>query len=664
MSNWLGSHWRWRGAMVCVAVAMLSYGWWQAGRWTERVLVNSSSSFAVYRTTHRDKSYSLEAYDWKTGRRWALARIGAETYPGEVEASVRVSPDGKTVVWRYDNEVHAVDIKAPDRRHVYPVPMENPRHYLIGLSHDARFGVFQAEGIRQALPDGISVTLLDGPRGTDPSVFVLTVVELASGRIVSSREWESHMGVAETFGVEEFKSNLRSKSPVDPMEPICGRWKLSDEGEWELLEQSQRFAFQYVHLLRESAGGWRIIDDLSKVAADADTAQTRVFGTFDLGKRFFAGTMGKPRAFSGNFETKQALEIEIDGDTTGGFVTRDGSCLVIGNRRDDFRVFALRTGKVIARDSAGSSRRHQLLAVGIGLLVLAAVWARVAIAESMLSWGMIDTLAAILLVEAAIFPIYQSFYNEFLRTVLPFDLFDLITSFVLRGAFVGAAILTGWYWAHGREWFPTRWLLGTLWLVGLAIPPVVYERRETIFYDMQAILRAWVIAGLVTSGLTAAVAVLFRPLGWNVRASEGSSQPWRFGVLQLILLTASVGIALVLVQSMFASLGLISLPGIFRWPSSSFFLGIPLVGILFFRSRWALMLGIVAVLLLALAATCWYVESLVVPFFGARLGAYLGEAIAAASTILAIVVPCLRLRRQGWRWTRTKPVVSSVGAAA
>ncbi len=666
MSNWLGSHWRWRVAMVCIAVALLGYGWWQAGRWTFRQVVIRGGSPAVYRTVHRDGSQTLEAFDWKTGRQWTLAQIDPDVYPEEVAWSVRVTRDGKSVVWRYDNEVHAVDIESPERRQTFRLPFDNSRHKLIGLSHDARLAVFQAVGVRRFLPDGQSnVLLLDGQTGLQPAVFILSVVDLKSGEIVSSREWGSSMMETNIVGADEFKSYLVTTSPTEPAEPVRGRWRLTEEGEWELLEQSKQFKFQYVDMVRETTGKWRLVEDLSSLPADTVPVHAYVFGTFDSGERFTANGVRDPRTFAGNFETKEVFEIGDGDETTGAAVTSDGSYAVISDRRDDILVYDLKTGKVIARDAAGSSRRNHLFGVGIGLLVLAVALCRMAMVEINPSWGMIDALTAVLAVEVAAFPIYTSFASQPLWTTLPGDVWDAIPSYLFLGVFLGGAITTGWYWAHGREWFPSRWLFGALWLVVLAIPPVLNEilgfqqLAVTFPYALAMALVPSMIAGLVASGLVAAVAVLFRPLGWSIRAAEESRTQWRFGLLQLCLLTASVGIALVLVQSMPGLSGSISYHRISVWPIGSF-LSVGLVGLLFLRSRTAMALGVVTLALIGFAATYWYVETYVLK----RWDGYLGEAVAAAGTTLAVVLPCWVLRRHGWRWTKVGSVEALAEAAA
>lgn len=665
MSNWLGSHWRWRGAMVCIAVALLGYGWWQAGRWRFRQLVGHGASPAIYRTVYRDGSQSLEAFDWKLGRYWTLAQIEPTSYPEEVAWLVRVSRDGKVVVWRHGTEVHAVNIQSPSQRQSYQLPFSNPRHKLVGLSRDARFGVFQGVGVRRVLPDGQStVSLFDDWTGFQPVVYVLSVVELKSGRIVSSREWGSSIVETNIVGADEFRSYLVASPPADPMEPVRGLWKLTEDGEWELLERAQLFKFQYVSLLRQPMGEWRLVEDLASLPGDAELVNPYVFGTFDSGKRFVANGVGRDyRTYAGNFDTKEAFEIGPGEASTGTAVAIDGSYAVVSDRRDDITVYDLKTGKVIARDAAGSSRRNHLLGVGIALLVLAAMWARMGLAESKLPWGAFDALAAILLTDAAVFPIHTSFFYPYLTTPLPFDFFGVIPSFLLRGAFVGGTILTGWYWAHGREWFAVRWLLGTLWLTALSVPLVVLDQNAAVYYDLTMILRAWVVAGLVASGLTAALAILFRPLGWSARAAEESRSLWRFGLMQLFSLTASVGIALVLIQSLLELPGLISLLGISDWPAGSFCVGIPLAGILFLRSRWAIALGVVASVAIGLAGTYWYVEAWRFSF-PSKPDRYLGEGIALASTLLAIVLPCLVLRRHGWRWTKVGSVEALAEAAA
>lgn len=664
MSNWLGSHWRWRVAMLLMAVALLSYGWWQAGRWVSRHLVNYGGSVAAYRVVHRDGSQSLEAFDWKTGRRWTLADVSHERQRGEIEWSVRVSPDGKTIAWLHGPQIHTVDIESPDRHHVCELSFWRREHKLIGLSRDARFGVFQAVAVRKTLANGqTQVMLLDGWMGVQPAVFVLNVVDLKSGEVVSSREWQSFLREGSVVDTNEFESILQVTPPDDPTEPGFGRWKLTEDGEWELVESLPRMKARSVQMVQEPTGGWRLVDDVTSLPEDAVVDNNWTLRTSDAGKQFVTPLLSNQGLFVGSFETKQAWKIWSNGDdVTGMFLAGDGGSVAISNRRDDIVVFDVATGKMIAAEGSGSSRRNQLLGIGIGLLAWAAGWAWVAFVESQLPWGMFDALAAVELVQAAVFPMYLS-YRLGEWSIFSFDQFDFIPANVLEGAFVGSAIAAGWYWAHGREWFATRWLLGTCWLGAVAVSLVVHNHGWAVHYGLAMIVRAWIIAGLTTAGCVAAVAVLCRPLGWSVRALEEGHHPWRFGLMELFSLTASVGLALVLIQSLMDFPGLIYVLNLSTWPASSFLLGVPLVGILFLRSRWAIVLGVIVLIAIAVAGTYWYVETVGASPVIKKSDRYVGEGVAAASTVFGLVVPCLVLRRHGWRWTRTKPVVSPVEVA-
>lgn len=661
MSDWLGSHWRWRGTMFVVAISLLGYGWWQAGRWVSRLLVHYSSSPAVYRVLHRDGRQSLEAFDWKTGRSLKLANLGRERQQGEIEGSMRVSPDGKTVVWLRGSQVHSVGIESPDRRYACELPISLTGYDFVGVSRDARFGVFQAVGGKTTLPDGkTSVNVVTRRIDARERVYVLKVVDLETGKVVSSREWQSSMDDGHKSGANEFRSYLQVELPADRSEPQFGRWMLTDKGKWELIEKvKQRFDAQRVWMAQERPGQWKIINGPTSGTIICE----RVIRPSDSGTRFVTYANSSVDAILvGDFTTGQVREVlpSLDG-VTSAFLTSDGENYVISDRRDDIVVFDTATGKVVARDWSGSSCRLQLLGIGVGLLALAAVWTRIGAAESSSRWGVTDALAAILLVQAATFPIYASLDVDDWK---PFaiDLFKVLPAGWLHGAFIGSAILTGWYWAHGREWFPARWVLGTLWLTALAVPVTVYNRRAEASYDLM-MLQAIVVAGLVTAGAAAALAVLTRSLGWSIRGPVEPQASWRFGLLHLLVLTAAVGFAIVLLQSVLDFPGL-SLLSASSFPSGACFLGVPLVGVLFLRPRWAIALGVLVSVAIAVAGSFWFVEQFDSSFPLKKPDRYVGEVVAAVSAMLAIVMSCVVLRGHGWRWAHARKAENVAEATA
>ena len=91
MSDRLGSHWRWRVAMMLIAVVLIGYGWWQAGRWTGRVLLGHGASYpALYSVPRRDGSASIEAFDWKNDRTWRVANVDRELFRRRAKETMHV----------------------------------------------------------------------------------------------------------------------------------------------------------------------------------------------------------------------------------------------------------------------------------------------------------------------------------------------------------------------------------------------------------------------------------------------------------------------------------------------------------------------------------------------------------------------------------------------
>ncbi len=656
MSNWLGSHWRWRVAMVLIAATLVGYAAWQAGRWKWRKLVESGSFPVVYRAVHRDGSQSVEAFDWKSGRRWTITTI-APYYRSDLALLLKVVPGSEAIAWQSGGELHVVNIQPPHRERIYRLPSLPRDSGLVRVTSDLKFAVFQAAGGGErvvAVTKAMRRVWWRSPLPTSE----LVVVDLKSGEFVSARKWQSV--VIEGENAAEFESFSAAESPRDSTEPIYGRWKLTDEGTWELLKKGDEFPTQLVEVAKNASGEWRLVDAAHPASLGDEVHLGVAARTIPELKRTLVYDASLANLRVVNPETKQLWTI-AGNEVTGWQVAEDGLTIAVSNRFDDILVFDVLTGKVIARETSGSGRRIQLLVVGISLLVLAAVWTLIGVRETALPWGMFDALNASLVVQAAVYPVEACFDLPHLHILIVWRALGPIH--VLQGGMVGAAILTGWYLAHGRHWIAVRWLLGTLWLAALTVPLVLFSRGRFASEPIAGFRTAFVI-GLLMSSLAAAVAVVFRPVGWTIGPAEDRPAPWRFGLMPMLTLVSSVGIAIFLFQSLL----MINDSDWLFWSVGALVLGVPLVGVLFLESGWMRALGVVATLVVAVGAISWRAlasGNLVHPPF------FIGEGITTASSALTILIPCLVLRAHGWTWTRAEaaaslelPVRNPVEAAA
>lgn len=641
-----GSHWRWRWVMLAMAIAVVAYGTWQKNRWQSRRLLEHQGPVAIYRVFRSNREQLVEAYDWRTGQRWMVATLALGP-TDDSEQGLRALPGGEAIVWRTGSEIHFVDVRPPHSRRTYKATLA-PHHRFLGISSNGRFAAFQAPAERVALANGESKLLFQNNWTSAPSsVVLLTVCDLQTGEIVSSREWQSRMTALEMFG--EFESRWGVNPPKDPTEPTIGRWRLTDAGEWKLLGTGLAKPEGEAVNVAGNSGKWRLNGRSHK---GEQYFNGNVVQTFPERKRIVvkAERFHNDNIFVGNPETKLAWHISRR-DAPGLQITSDGQNVVVSDCRDDILIYDLASGDVIAKEASGSARRNGLLMVGIGLFILCVVLAGNAFVENVLRWGLFDALVATLLLQMVPFPILTSLQLSFSPTPNPINWFSVVPQTVLRSCVVGTAIVVGWYWAHGSGKFGTRLLVGTLWMVASQVP-LPLSRWEPFPAALLPML-PFVVGGLVLSGLVAAAAVLFQLLGWSIRSPLAAPKPWRFGLVHVFILTASIGITFALLKLLGDPRQILYLFTFQFWLPATLVFGPSLVGLMFVRSRWVKAIGLIAVAGVAVAMTYYFSQGAISNTNWRER--YAGEAIGFFFATATIGLPCLVLRKHGWSWVRLRP---------
>ncbi len=667
MTERFGSHWRWRLAIVLVAAALIGYGWWQAERWEWRRLVESGGGWpAIYCLGHYDGSQSIEAFDWHNNRTWTITTIPPDGRQSEFNDRVIVATGGKAIAWRQDDAIHVVDIDAPHRARSYDLPrlqgiwraaveksplphsenFDGSNYRLVQISQDGRFAILQSVDGKDYLTSLTKMMRRIWWRNTpawNPLESVhLVVVDLEAGEVVSSRLWQSI--TIEGANAGELESFALVWSPRGSSEPVYGRWQLSNEGELVLIEKAIVPPAPSV-VIAESYGILRLADetrpaDLSEVVSQGTIIRTlrdRIV-VEDSGRR-------KLRIFD---QAMQQQWVVDRSQVTTTHIAADERTIAGSNQFDDIIVFDIKNGSVIAREISGSSRRLQLLATGIALLAVAIALTRFGLAESVFAWGMFDALVACALIYGSVYPMQPCLDS----TPILFDLRAFVPPYLFQGAMVGAAILAGWYLAHGRHWAAIRWLLGTLGLFAFTVPLLVSKSWE-FSNSFDVVLRTMVTIGLFMSSVAAAVAIVVRPMGWAISPPDEQPGTFRFGLMQVLILVSSVGMAIILFQG----LPVFNKSEVLFWSIGSLAFGIPLVGVLFLRSGWWRVIGLVAPLAIAGEAIYWRA---VWPGNVADAPFFAGEAITTASAAVTILIPCLVVRKHGWAWTKFDQLETSI----
>ncbi len=663
MSEQWGSHWRWRLALLVVTGLLLGYGWTLAEQWKTRLAVSGGAPPAVVRVVHRDHQ-TLEAYDWANGKQWTIAEIGAEDRHWD---PTQIVCGGKSVAWQTIAEpgivLHVMDIAPPANRRSYGIPIDPDAVGLVGISTDERFAVFLTWGYR--VPDGAGgtkVTLDRTWRGTNPMVYVHYVVDLKTEKIVDTRECESRLRAIGTSG--EFASARVSTTPFDPMEPTAARWRITSEGSWELIAETTPLPApaDVVSVARDGQGTWRFFDDDEVARGNETSSQARVLRVSPSGEQIAVLELTTQRVLVGNVKDKLLVAIDTPyGLFSSADFPSDGYTLVLTDMCDDVRVVDTRTGRTIAREASGSTRRNRLLGVSICLVAMSLMCFWNALRESSVAWGITDAMAANVVVQLAAAGVYAAFFHrEFSVSLMQLSArINMLMSEVM-GSLLGTAVLVGWYWGHGTGWLPTRWLFGTACFSAMAVACAF--GWQTAGDEFASAWTASLITQLILAGVSAALVAACRSVGLTIRDAPTAKNPGRFGLATFFIVITGISILIALGRThMEQQLQNTATPFLFIL-LTYYAVAIGLVAILFVRARWYVVaIAAASLLAAAMIGLYWQIESLVIPvprqlFHWLNLG-------GIAGTVIGVTVPCVVLRSRGWRWvraTRTAVVVENL----
>jgi hypothetical protein len=651
MNDRLGSRWRWR-IVMWVATVLLVVAWWKLASWKSRTLVKGSSCPAILRVLHRDGSYTVQAWDWKMEELWTVASFSRPSSAHETEESMRAVLNSKGVAWRAGTALHVVDIAAPHRHREYRVIDPQPTWELLELSPDKRFAIFQN------LPSRIY-----GPR-----LNALVVVDLQTGETKSKREWRSKMTVDPTSG--EFKSFRMQDDPAAADEPAAAIWRFTEDGEWEMGEltiTAPSVKQQKVFAQLDSQGKWHILDQEPPVRW-AGLEQLTVIHTFGDGQRFVAVNM-VGRTFVGDWKAKGLIDCDwLLRTAIAREYVEDGTALIVTDARDDAHVYDLNTGSELASETSASKRRETLFVPAGMFVVFALAWTLLAFREETIFWGLHDAVLATVLVQVAVLPVVGALEHGYTRIVPSYWVIDR-AMWYLNGGLTGAAIATGWFWAHGRGFVAARWLAGTLWLISIVMVMMVCWGSGEFQLKYTLLAREWIIAALVIAAATAAITITIRPTLWTISNKVDETTNWRFGLGLLLLVFAFFGMGIFLVQSVFQSPQWTQHPVIAHATAGPFLLGALLVGLLFLRLRSLVVLG--GLFLIGATAFGIYLGIFIVkpnpappfmPLFPITIRLE-GEIAATINALVTILIPCLVLRWHGWHWTRSKRSTDNLAVA-
>lgn len=625
-----GTQWRWRAVLILISVVVFAAGWNVARWWSCRVVVQGSGETAVIRVRQPGRE-SLEHIDWSTGTRRKFAEIPTGDY-WLVDHSVRVVRDGKAVAWYHNGRVHIAPIDGSGVRTSarFKLTAPSPLDSFLGITSNENFAVFRVQMFDFA----------QLANGTGMLAVNVTVIDLRTGEVASSERW-----AGDTCAIGSSAEIVGTRLTPE----AYGRWTFANGRAWEkVADEKERLHEHQIVFVIEGADGqlsWTGHVTTQKSESWGNVVQS------PSGECFVANS-GKGRCAAFNDNTGKVTHLSLPwGCCPTASFTSDGKTLVVSDLLDDIQLIDAETGRLIAKDTAGSDRRMLLLGFATIGLLLSVAWFRIALLERSTSWAIVDALATTLAVSFTITGDATAATHPGWSFAFGHELFGL--SYVVAGIAAGAAAMTGCYWAHGDGALVARWIKGAIFLALLLTP-----------LPMLNLFGSWWQQPLTTSatatfaaGVAAMVVWLPNVIGWTIRNRPIEGSAHRFGLGAIFGTISSVGILLALGRWLID-------PG--QWESNKWVVdaitemmcvGTLLVAVFFLRLPWY---GIIVAFL---AVSTAIITLIYLGLFGMTAAnpkffvTPLMEVAGLIGTTLSVAISCTVLRRHGFRWTRG-PVLS------
>jgi hypothetical protein len=628
----LGTHWRSRAVLLLVSVALFAAGWIVARWWVSRTVVRASGEPAIVLIS-RPGQQSLERFDWSSGKWQQFAEISTDDFRA-IQKSVQVVLNGKAVAWYQDSKFHIAPIDGSAVQISKPFEFERGDEFL-GLTGDGNFALICRDG-KGAVPLA---------RGGVATTNIIIVVDLESGKIASMETWVIPHATGSSG--EIYGTRL---SPE-----VQGRWSFSRDGGWKkIADEKWRYGErQILQVVREPDGSVSWPGSPTRPIATQTNEIWSVGSVSPSGNRFVANYQGEQCALFDQASGKVTdLHLPWNACPIASF-TPDDTTLVISDLLDDIHIVDTATGRVIAKDSAGSRRRALLFGIAIIGLLVGVVWLRLAFLEHSRHWATLDTLATTLSIGLALVGAATAINHPGMEWSYS-DADEIVrdSSYVVMGIAAGAAVLTAWYWAHGEGSIATRWAIGVPLLAFFLLPIPMTEYWPSWWITARKLAAMLVFA----AGTTAVFAWLPKTLGWTIRNRPIESPSRRFGLGAIFVVIAKTGVLLALgkwlfdvtrwwdTQSWMTAYGMGELMLVGTW----------LVAILFSRLSWYRIVGG----LLLVGATVFILNGLGLAGLSVKYPMFLYARAAEVFTLvgmtLAVLITCLVLRSHGFRWARAR----------
>lgn len=646
----LGSHWRWRLPLFAVTLVIGVFAWWLARERASWSFLPGGASSTVLLVADKGWCKSIVAWEPSSGKRWTVVSQCRPTFVERGFTNIVVARGGRAVCWEEQQQLHVVDVASPHRRQTWNLlaDLESGSSVvglssaIVGLSEDERFAVFQ-----QSAPCPI------------PGIFHrnnVSVIDLQTRRVVSGRMFNGFMHPG-YFAEGEFENYTyhMPNTKSDPESPLAARWRLTETGEWKLVEDltaKPLFPFQYLAIEERADGSLRRLADGETLPPPDKPLELRIVGTSPDFKRATAfRNDGQNSLYLLSQSTDKLIRLPIEVGTNNGIMLRDGSGIVGIDAWGDARIIDVATGKDISKLALASQHRPKLVPTIALLLAAILPWVILATRERRLAWALFDTQLPPLLVALALpLAVMVRRLNDPFTVTANDAIFEHGAITVALGLAGGTAATVAWYWAYGHGSMLVRWLAG-LALLGVAVMPIggfTWEGRS--FLGMR--LGEWHIhfsLSVVFASIWTMLVSLGRLRGWVISDQPIDSDPRRFGMIHFlgILIGFSVTLAMgrVLVDRLGTSIDLHAV----ALCVEALFLGTALGSLMYLRKRWQRVVWTTIVVATLVATAAGFTWRQNVPFVLFLTSFHLPSWLAVA---MPLALSCWIAQRHGWHWER------------
>lgn len=648
--NMLGSHWRWRVVLTVAVFAIVAMR--QLRTKVDWGMIDYGGPPVI--TIARGRySQSIEAWDPSTGQSSIVAQRQWEEYEDNPIRCTSLR-DGKAIAFVEAATLHVVETVPPHRETVWKLPEAILGEFIWvrNISPDDRFGVIEVAFT------GYQFT----GTGRNPGPSTVYVVELATQRIVSEVD-DANVLPRGTTGEYVLVNDPQGHSTFANFYR-----RLNEQGEWvdstppadvELVFSKKGFvkvggdeAAQIVvadtsTLDRYSIGG---VDVLQMSPTD-DRFLVRHYGNF------YIGDLGSARPL----ELKRLL---IPGGAAGRLVAAwfqsNGDAISFVDSWGDVFQLELGSNGVTKVGSPGSYQYRRTMGLAVGLMILGVAYGYMALSERSLVWALADAVAiawivmGIVLVTRIAHQPLESWRMSPLQWQVAYWNERIATGILFACLYVSA-----WYWAYGQGTLSLRLAVCIVALVGVAAPFALTVRLYSRYLIPLQASPEWLVSMSVAQATPLAVILsLPRWFGWRYQTQFeqlliAKATIKTFGLASLFTVVACVAVSLAVDRAVDLRRLLEMWYFTYLLVPFSPTLGVLLPLALTLQTRSAATLLAIAtglVVEFAVIATAIGVFWLNWSQVWSTLASHL--VVSGSGVLFVLLLPCLLLRRHGYRWCR------------